>query len=225
MVQHVALTEPNLHESKGVATATSNTVYVANGAGSGSWKKIDSEVLKSLTGDAASDNKRVVTDGTNGFRLVTDTAYGSMSVNNNTNAFAMVAAADATLATDAQYVLFTGTGAPWGAGSLLYGTTFSTNSLTVVAAGIYALEFWATVVGFPTTTAKIGVKYKLGTGVFSPRRAIIKSTAVGDEDTVGMSNLISLSAGGSVQIYLASTATGNLTVQDAYASLRLVRAL
>jgi hypothetical protein len=36
-VQHSALTDPNLHEPKGVSTAASGKVYQANGAGSGSW--------------------------------------------------------------------------------------------------------------------------------------------------------------------------------------------
>lgn len=37
MAEHVDLTDPELHEPKGVAAATSGTVYVANGSGSGSW--------------------------------------------------------------------------------------------------------------------------------------------------------------------------------------------
>lgn len=36
-VQHSALTDPNLHEPKGASTASNNEVYVADGAGSGSW--------------------------------------------------------------------------------------------------------------------------------------------------------------------------------------------
>lgn len=37
-VQHSALTDPNLHEPKGVSTAASGKVYVANGSGSGVWQ-------------------------------------------------------------------------------------------------------------------------------------------------------------------------------------------
>lgn len=37
-VAHSALTDPNLHEPKGVATATADQIYQANGSGSGSWK-------------------------------------------------------------------------------------------------------------------------------------------------------------------------------------------
>jgi hypothetical protein len=36
-VSHATLTGVQLHEPKGVASATAGTVYVANGSGSGSW--------------------------------------------------------------------------------------------------------------------------------------------------------------------------------------------
>ena len=37
-VQHSVLTDPNLHEPKGVSTALEGQVYRANGSGSGSWR-------------------------------------------------------------------------------------------------------------------------------------------------------------------------------------------
>jgi hypothetical protein len=42
LVAHSSLTGSDLHESKGVSTAAANTLYVADGAGSGSWQKIAS---------------------------------------------------------------------------------------------------------------------------------------------------------------------------------------
>lgn len=39
-IQHKNIAEADLHEPKGVSLATSNTVYVANGSGSGTWKKV-----------------------------------------------------------------------------------------------------------------------------------------------------------------------------------------
>jgi hypothetical protein len=45
MVAHASLTGANLHEPKGAASASADTVYVADGAGSGSWVKIDSANL------------------------------------------------------------------------------------------------------------------------------------------------------------------------------------
>lgn len=37
-VSHATLTDPNLHEPKGVAAASADSIYQANGSGSGSWK-------------------------------------------------------------------------------------------------------------------------------------------------------------------------------------------
>lgn len=39
-VNHKDLTGAALHESKGVAAASANTVYVANGSGSGTWQQV-----------------------------------------------------------------------------------------------------------------------------------------------------------------------------------------
>lgn len=36
-IQHNVITDPDLHEPKGVASATSGKVYIANGSGSGAW--------------------------------------------------------------------------------------------------------------------------------------------------------------------------------------------
>ena len=47
-VTHSSLTGANLHEPKGVATATSNEVYVANGTGSGTWSPIQHVLISYL---------------------------------------------------------------------------------------------------------------------------------------------------------------------------------
>lgn len=39
-VAHSGLTAANLHEPKGAATASANQVYLANGAGSGTWTSV-----------------------------------------------------------------------------------------------------------------------------------------------------------------------------------------
>ena len=41
MVAHASLTGADLHEPKGVAAAASGTVYIANGAGSGTWTALN----------------------------------------------------------------------------------------------------------------------------------------------------------------------------------------
>lgn len=39
-VNHATLTDPNLHEPKGIAAAPAGQVYIADGAGSGNWKEL-----------------------------------------------------------------------------------------------------------------------------------------------------------------------------------------
>lgn len=39
-IQHSALTDPNIHEPKGVTSATAGQIYVADGASSGAWTPI-----------------------------------------------------------------------------------------------------------------------------------------------------------------------------------------
>lgn len=45
MALHKDLTGADLHEPKGVAAAAANNVYVADGAGSGTWKKLTLSTL------------------------------------------------------------------------------------------------------------------------------------------------------------------------------------
>jgi hypothetical protein len=56
-VEHVNITDPELHEPKGVAAASADTVYVANGSGSGTWQKVDADSFDStgLMTDIQSD--------------------------------------------------------------------------------------------------------------------------------------------------------------------------
>lgn len=52
-VAHSTLTGAELHEPKGVATAALGTVYVANGAGSGSWNSVATSAFTGMVADFA----------------------------------------------------------------------------------------------------------------------------------------------------------------------------
>ena len=83
-IQHNVITDPDIHEPKGVAAAAAGQVYVANGAGSGTWKDKD-KGLGAWTGfDAATPayqhttttsdtvlNNTVITGANDGFTIVT----------------------------------------------------------------------------------------------------------------------------------------------------------
>lgn len=54
-IQHNVLTTTDLHEPKGASTATSGQVYVADGAGSGTWKNLTAyATINNLESDAVS---------------------------------------------------------------------------------------------------------------------------------------------------------------------------
>lgn len=45
MVEHSSITDPYLHEPKGISTAPAGHVYVADGDGSGAWQQIDASSI------------------------------------------------------------------------------------------------------------------------------------------------------------------------------------
>lgn len=66
-VEHVNIDDPNIHEPKGASTATVGQVYVADGAGSGSWEKLYTQGFEDIenTGSAISLTSGAWTDLTN----------------------------------------------------------------------------------------------------------------------------------------------------------------
>lgn len=49
MVAHADLTGADLHEPKGISTAAADTHYAADGAGTGTWQKISSSEINTLS--------------------------------------------------------------------------------------------------------------------------------------------------------------------------------
>lgn len=222
-VQHRDIPDAQLHEPKGVLTASQGQVYVANGGGSGAWAKVGSDVLKGLSGDGGLSGKKVISDGANGFIMRTDAAYGSMVITANTNAFAVTAAVDATLATTSDYTLFTGTGAPWG-NENLFGVSFLTDRLIVPVTGIYEIHAWANISQYPSNTAKVAMRYRINaSGAFSSRYPISKSNSAADAGNLNGFGLIPLNANDFIQLYFASTAGGGLIIQSMNTMLKLIR--
>jgi hypothetical protein len=75
-VQHSALTDPNIHEPKNITTAAANEVYVANGAGSGTWKKLSPPQFAGVTTNGQAGDT-VTVDGSGNF-VLTGTPHGQI---------------------------------------------------------------------------------------------------------------------------------------------------
>jgi len=75
-VQHSAITDPNIHEPKGVAAATVNKLYVSNGSGSGTWQKLSPPQLAGLTTNGQAGDSLTV-NGSGNF-VFTGTPHGQV---------------------------------------------------------------------------------------------------------------------------------------------------
>lgn len=82
--QHSAITDPNIHEPKGAASAAAGTWYIADGLGSGSWttsssESIDNQVIVKTSADFPTPVSDVIT-------LAADTIYlldGDIDIGND----------------------------------------------------------------------------------------------------------------------------------------------
>lgn len=192
MVQHANIPDANLHEPKGVVSATQGTVYVADGEGSGDWTDLPY-------------------------------AYGQMGIAGNTGAFTATAAIDASLNTTSDYVLLSGSGAPWAGGSTS-GTSFFGNQLTVAIKGLYKLSLVATVVGFPGASTKVAFKTRISNAAFVARKAVVQTAATTSSNQAVSEELVNLDAGSTLQVYVASTDSGNVVIGDLSLIAVLVKA-
>ena len=81
-IEHKDLTDPELHEPKGIAGAIANTVYVADGSGTGTWSKIvpDNVVVVHSVSDLPAAVGGVITLAANTIYLIVGTISLSSSV-------------------------------------------------------------------------------------------------------------------------------------------------
>lgn len=197
-IEHASISDPEIHEPKGVSTAAANTAYLADGAGSGVWRQI------------------TYSDIANVF------SYGSMVITNNATNFPLTAVADTTFGTPSQYSVMTGVGAPFSSENL-YNLTFDTDKLVVPYTGIYKVDVYMNISAYPGTNAKVSMRHLLNGTTYSSRAPIVKASGTGAAGQLTGFGLVSMTAGDSLQIALASDTTGNLLIRDFNMTLTLVR--
>lgn len=224
MIEHKDITDPNIHEPKGVSTAAANRVYKANGAGSGSWGLISTPSLDGLITDNSIAERVVVSDGTNKLKFLDSVPYGNMAITNNISNFNVTSVADTSFNTASQFSLVSGSGAPW-TSELLHGITFNTDKLTVATKGIYKVEAYLNIGLFPSNTSKIAIRYRINGTNYSRRKPTIKSSGTGDEAQLLGFGIVALNPNDYVQLVIASDTTGSLLIKDCNVVLTLVKQL
>lgn len=187
-IEHKNITDPNIHDLKGYGAALVHT------------------------------SPHKAPDGA-GYKLVWTYAggivYGEMDILGNTTAKAMTAAVDPTLNTNTDYVKMSGAGFPWAASHQEY-VTFTGSDLVIQVAGTYMINFWSSIKVAAINTF-IGVKYSVNNTIpYSVQKIVGQSTTANDIKNLSASGIIAnLAVGDTISLYLASTATTNVTVQDA----------
>ena len=201
-VQHNTLTSAELHEPKGVAVATANQTYVANGAASGSWTEPEP---KGVSGAAQGDV--YIADGAASGAWAQQFQYTSLFTDEAD------AQAVSTIGTTVQTWPFTTLGSENG----ITGSAVS-NNVTIVTTGIYAITFHASVA--PAAAGDAGdYEWKLNLNA-SPTDFGCKNTVAGALDTLstGFACILSLTATNVLTISVESDEVGDTDDLNTYTS-------
>lgn len=218
-IQHKDIPDGNIHEPKGISTAPLNTVYVASGTGTGVYKKVNTSMLEGAGTPAA--GRRILTSGVEGITTVTNFALGSMQIVNNLNSFAIGAASDPTLASSGDYLLFSGNGAPWQVNPATENASFNGNGITVNVTGVWAINCWLDIRSYPSNAAVLAVKYRINGTTFQTGRSQSKASSTNGAANLVFFDHVQLTAGDTLQLYLASTVAGGIIIGSADFTVRL----
>lgn len=207
-VQHNVITDPNIHEPKGVASAASGKVYKADGTGSGSW-------VYPLTGlDTALQHQVFKSDGSGSGTWIYPPAKGHAEIYINSGSVAH------TLGSASSFTLLNPS-AQWTASGYedILTVTPASGNINLVLAGHYKIDFWC---NFTTAAVASGSAYKFKfalDGVVSSRVVTITKPTNGvDTLHVMASGIVNATAGQLLTIYAGGDGTSsstNITVTEA----------
>ena len=138
--------------------------------------------------------------------------YGQRSVNLNTTVIAVTAAVDSTLATNTDYIQVTGifNATPDGVNS---GITQQTNSFTIDKAGVYRIEFWGNTKS-NTNNTQIAFKFAIDGVLGTARRPKIFMRNTGEVHNGGAFGYAHFDAGDVITLWMASTVSADITIED-----------
>lgn len=198
-------------------------IYVADGLGSGVWKKISTSDIAGLGGNPGSNNFRLMSDGAGNFRYVPDSAIGSLRIQGNTNSFSIATAGVGDLNDNSVYQLVSGSGAPFVAG-VNYAVNASGDNLAVQISGIYQLSLSVSITQFPDVDTKVAIKYRINGSTLSAAKAIGSGALTTSADNMVITDIVPLSAGDIVQVVIAADKAGVIKVSELSLTVHMIRA-
>ena len=200
-IQHNVITDPDIHEPKGVASASSGKVYKADGTGSGNW-------VYPLTGlDTASTGQVFESDGSGSGSWVYPPAKGhaEIYINAGVTAHTLGSASAFTLLNPAT---------EWTASGFedVLTVDAANGEIDLALAGHYKIDFWC---NFTTAAIASGSAYKFKfaiDGTVSPRVVTVtKPTNGSDTLHVMASGIVEATAGQTLSIYAGGDGTSSST--------------
>ena len=207
--EHNVITDPNLHEPKGVAAANAGEVYTADGLGSGSHN------LPQLQGQVAAANKTTpYSNGSGGVTWETPRTgqNARMDIVNNTTVIA-VTAGSANLHLDADYIKVTLYADGNVGGSDITLNTDST--FTINTTGTYMLALWAST-SSDTVSNLVALTPRINGVSDAPTSPVAKQLLkdIGSMSTINGFGFGSFTAGDVIDLGIASDKTSNLTIHE-----------
>jgi hypothetical protein len=185
--------------------------------------------MTTLTGGASDVGKVVVSkgDGTTEVRNLVESEvgvpheFGQLTITNNAASIAMTAAADATLATNTDYIQVVGVfdAIPHGVNN---GITQQTNSLTTALKGDYRVELWADTSATVNSTT-IAFKFAVDGVIALVRRPKNFLRNAGEFHNMAAFGIVSLEAGNVITLHMASDKTAGIVLEDAVLDLIMIR--
>lgn len=143
---------------------------------------------------------------------LSDHQYGQLTISSNATPLALTAAVDPALLSNSDYIQVAGI---WNAipHGLNNGVTQQTNSFTIARNGVYKVAMWANV------TSNIGAtimafKFAVNGVITLVRRPEVRITNSNDVENLSAYGFASFNAGDVVTLWIASTKTANITLQD-----------
>lgn len=220
-IEHASIPESGLHEPKGASTASSNTTYVSDGAGSGSWKKVDANAMQGAVQNNDEAGLSLVADGAGGFKpsILPGTARASMNLTQNNVATPVTEATSSDLSDNSD---FTEVALAFGFSEVQDVTTGS-DSLTIDVAGTYRIDFWANVKSSASASV-IAVKFAINGTDFVNRRPKLRLPNSEDLDNLSGSGIHTFSQGDEIKLYVACNNTADITFEDAAFTISLLEA-
>lgn len=211
-IEHKDIIDPNIHEPKGVSTAAAETVYRANGLGSGTWG------FPLLQGQTAAEDNKVPMKSGSGILWQDHPWYAPN--------FAEIDRAPAEVALTANTpVILDGFAFDDYVGGKY--TLTGTNELTVEDSGYYLLTVrgrFSPSTNLSSSNETITMSVRVNGTVSVPYRemdiTILRNAIAGDVFTVENSRIIGLTAEDVIDIEIEADATRTYTVQ---AHLQLIK--